>query len=763
MKLAIDCSRTALMKNLTVVILSLLATLSTPAQEKTKQSKPNPEQSPEVIRVNTDLVQTNVFVLDKQGHFVDGLQLKDFDLRIDGKPEPISFFNRVVAGTSRGQSQPAAVASIPNNNLATSEGDERGRTIIFFIDDLHLSAGSVQRTRQMILQFLTNQMGPGDQVAVASASGQIGFLQQFTDNRSVLRAAVSRLNHHPYTVIDSENIPMTEYTALRVDQGDRDAITYYANQLLLANNFNSPGGPLGPPQGGPVGAVTGRGQRSSGISREMAEMMVKQRALAMLKQASAVTGNTLLGLESLMHSSAQLAGRKLAFLVSDGFYLNDRNTGFVNKLHEITDAALRAGVVVYSIDARGLTSSVDVTTNRPDLDGKLSRSNIGELAASQDGLNALAEDTGGRALLNSDALNEAVDRALNETSNYYELAWKPATEDQKSGNFRRLQVSVVGHPELVVRVPRGYLESDANAAAAHAAAADNKTAKVDTKSPPIGQPSVETELRTALGAFAPKRNLPAIVALSFIDTPENGLIVTASIQAATAPLNYGSDGQQAGVDLAGVVLNDQGKPAASFKTHMTVRKLPANMSQEEAGVVYNYKTPLAPGLYQVRAALRDEKSGQVGSAMQWIEIPDLSSHRLTLSSLLVRAQQAPGSSKSKAEANAPSELQFSVDRRFNRASQLNFLLFIYNATRGSNGNSTPDVAAKVEVFRRGQTIVSTPVRKLSTEGMSDLGRIPYGGQFPLATLPIGRYDLQVTIADRLANSTASQRLSFQIE
>ena len=210
-------------------------------------------------------------------------------------------------------------------------------------------------------------------------------------------------------------------------------------------------------------------------------------------------------------------------------------------------------------------------------------------------------------------------------------------------------------------------------------------------------------------------------------------------------------------------MNNQGKPAASFKTHLNVRKLPANISQQEASVVYNYKSPLATGLYQVRAALRDEKSGRVGSAMEWIEIPDLSSHRLTLSSLLVRAQPASGSSKSKAEANAPAELQFSVDRRFNRASQFNFLLFIYNATHGSNGNSAPDIAAKVEVFRRGQIIVSTPLRKLSTEGMADLGRIPYGGQFPLATLPVGRYDLQVTITDRLANSTASQRLIFQIE
>jgi len=78
--------------------------------------------------------------------------------------------------------------------------------------------------------------------------------------------------------------------------------------------------------------------------------------------------------------------------------------------------------------------------------------------------------------------------------------------------------------------------------------------------------------------------------------------------------------------------------------------------------------PARAGLYQVRAALRDERSGQVGSAMQWIEIPDLSSHRLTLSSLLVRAQQAPGSANAKRKLTRLQSFNSALDRRFNRAS-----------------------------------------------------------------------------------------------
>jgi hypothetical protein len=276
----------------------ILATISLSTHVAISQTQPKPADPPDVIRTETNLVQTGISVVDKKGNFVDGLRQEQFQLTVDGKVQPISFLSRVTAGTSNERRQLAAAGST-NKLIAESEADEEGRIIIFFIDDLHLSPGSVQRTRQTILNFLTNQMGPRDLAAIASASGQIGFLQQFTENRTVLRAAVARLNHRPYTVVDTEAVAMTEYTALRVEQGDRDAITYYTNQLLLQNNFKSPGGPLGPPAGGAINQRPSQ-QRSSGLSREMAERMVRERALAMLKQAGAVTTNTLLGLESLM-------------------------------------------------------------------------------------------------------------------------------------------------------------------------------------------------------------------------------------------------------------------------------------------------------------------------------------------------------------------------------------------------------------------------------------------------------------------------------
>jgi VWFA-related protein len=689
------------------------------------------------------------------------LKKEDFEVRADGQPVEINFFDRLITGSAREEAQVAAArsASSAARVPAPARGTIRGRTVVFFIDDLHLSAASVEKTRKAILQFIENDMGPLDQVAIASASGQIGFLQQFTDNKAVLRAAIARLSPRPYVLQDTEAVRMTEYQAVRIDQGDKDSLDYFVNELLKNTSFRIRGGAVGPPQGGgPVASSAGASNNNtSGLSRQQAESLVKGRAGTLLKQSESITRNTLSTLESLMRSSAQLSGRKLVFLISDGFYLLNKLSGANDWVRRITDAAVRAGVVIYSMDARGLTNTVDATSNRADPMGRLSRADIGELSSSQDALNALAEDTGGRALLNSDTFNDAMTRAMRETSNYYLLAWRPTSEEQKGGKFRKIEVSVRGRPELTVRLPRGYLEMDAKSAANTTTARSEKSSTASSNKSDAAKP-VEADFRDALTAFGPKRGIQTTVSTNYLDTPNNGTMLTASMQVATENLGYGPDGKQpAAVDVAGVVLNDQGKPAASFKTRLNVSPLSKDPSKPDAStVIYNYKAPLKPGIYQVRVAARDDRTGKVGSDMQWIEIPDLTQKRLTLSSLLIGGQVV-GASK----ADGAEQVQFSVDHRFSHSSHLGFWIFIYNAQRDAQG--TPDVSAQVQIFRDGQSIVTTPQRKLSTAGMTDLARIPYGGDFALSGLPAGRYILQITITDRIGNASASQRTGFDVE
>src|SRR6185369_9674400 len=178
-------------------------------------------QETEVVRTNVELVQTAVTVLDKKGNFVDGLQRDQFALMVDGKPRPVAFFERIAAGSAR-ESELAATPGNPAEAAAKPVAPSRvaGRTILFFLDDLHLSADSMNRTRMMLQRFLEREMTSKDNVAITTASGQVGFLEQFTNNRAVLDEAMSRLSPRPY---DAEGYSaggtakMTEYMAFQLN------------------------------------------------------------------------------------------------------------------------------------------------------------------------------------------------------------------------------------------------------------------------------------------------------------------------------------------------------------------------------------------------------------------------------------------------------------------------------------------------------------------------------------------------------------------
>jgi len=111
--------------------------------------------------------------------------------------------------------------------------------------------------------------------------------------------------------------------------------------------------------------------------------------------------------------------------------------------------------------------------------------------------------------------------------------------------------------------------------------------------------------------------------------------------------------------------------------------------RDDSATIYNSRHPLPPGLYQVRVAARDSKTGHVGSAQQWIQIPDLASHRLTLSSLLLGLQAVAATGG----GNAP-QVQFSVDHHFARGANLGFMTFVYNADQSQ---SSPKISYQARI------------------------------------------------------------------
>jgi VWFA-related protein len=702
--------------------------------------QPTPQRSPdkeEVVRIDTNLVQTELMVFDKQGHFVDGLRREQFELKIDNKPQPISFLEQVKAGSAAEESQRAKAFGNANTPPAAAKSPatafERGRTIVFFIDDLHLSLDSLTRTRGMLNRFIDNEMNQNDQAVIACTSGDIGFLQQFTNNKIMLKAAVARLAHHPYNVreMTREAMPMSEYAALTIERNDDPKVlTYYVEQCLAS----------APPH----------------YLRPACEVEVKNRARLILQQAASVIVNTYGSFENLVNLASQMPGRKLGFFVSDGFLADagPRSMDTVTRLNRIIDKARLSGVVVYSIDARGLVSGLnDATTNGPmDPNGRLESMQLREVPASQDALNAIAVDTGGRALRNQNIFDAWVNKVLDETSNYYLLSWYFDTEEKNNDNFKNIKVQVIDHPEYEVRLPRGFLKTTA----AQLASAKGANLQEAEKSP-------ELEIKETLNSVHPRKEMPVSLSTIYLDTPENGLVLTASVQVENEALTYETrDGKRtAAVDIVGLLFDDKGKKAGSFQTRLNIDSLEPETGSPAArsDTIYNYRVPLKPGFYQVRIAARDGRGGKIGSDVQWIELPDLTSKKLTLSSLLIGIENIGANKPADPAANAP-QVQFSVDHNFSRNTRLRFITFIYNALRGKN--NSPDLDIQAQILRADQVVMSMPLRKVAAESQ-DPARIAYGDEIPLNSISPGRYTLQIKVTDNTAKSDTVQETHITIQ
>ena len=694
---------------------------------QTVQPAPTPKSQDEVIRVYTELVQTDVMVLDNQGRFVDGLTKENFELRIDGKLRPIQSFEKITAGSDE-ESQLAAARGAATINLKRPAPLDRGRVVFFYLDDLHMDLQGIVAAKKVITAFIEKQMGQNDQAAIASATGQIGFLQQLTNDRLVLRKALERVTPRNMSARDFERPRMSEYEATLLERGDHNLMDYFVAETLRQN---------------------------PGLNRDSAAQIVRTRAVALLTQSARINFNTLSGLQSLVRSARSLPGRKLVFFLSGGFLIENPRGDAISQLRDITNAAGKSGVVIYSMDTRGLVTSLADPAADPGFDpsGRVQSSTLGELSATQNPLHALAVDTGGKPLFNTNDLTQGLEPAITETSSYYLLAWKPDPEATKK--FRQLEIKLVGRSDLTVRVRKGFYDIDPPAVT-------EAPKKKRETAPPVK--TAAATLREAIGAPYPLRALPILLSADYYDVPDKGATLSTSIQLPGEFLSFSAqpDGKiQAAVDLSGVYYDEKGDPKASFMERIITTAPSLEATKDYDGdIIFNYPAKLAPGLYNVRVAATDEKSGRVGSAHAWVEVPDLAKKQLTISSLLL-GERARGPITNVTDNNSPGPVALSASHRFKRDSTLRFLLFVYNMAP-SPADQKPDVAVQVQVLRDDQPVITTALRKITTDGVADLTRLPYAAEFPMSELLPGRYVLQVSVIDRVVKESTTRKTHFDV-
>ena len=557
------------------VLIGLLSAQQSFAQVKT-QTPPD-----DVISVKTELVQTDLTVVDKRGRFVDGLTANDFELRVDSKPQSLSFFEKVAAGSVDEEKQLTAArkgdkAALAKLQSTSASATDRGRVVFFFVDDVHVTSDGLTRARAVITHFVENKMTTKDRVAVVSTSGQIGFLQQLTDNKAVLREAISRLNSKYNPETTASHVTISEVDAnLVANQGDRGLFAYLMEATMKEFQTNA------------LNAYT----------------IVTNRVRQINAQSRLAELDTLSRLESLLRSTTPLKGRKLLFFISDGFVVDPKRSNGSDVMRRIANEAARNGVVIYSLGTRANTfgSGIDVSKNDyPDFSPRTASRSLAESKMPQAPLETLAEETGGRSYLNASGLDDGVAEALTESSAYYLLAWRPDSENQRTGKSQ-IKVVVKGRPDLRVRMRRHFFDFRENT-------------KAQATAP------TRYDLKTALVSLYPRRDLPASVAASLVSTPDKGTVLNVSMQIDGNFLSFEESGkQQAIVDVLGVAIDDRGK----FSTFSQKLDIPREVvfAKDDHSINWTQALSLPPGLYQVRIAVRDRQNGRTGSAMTWIEIP----------------------------------------------------------------------------------------------------------------------------------------------
>jgi VWFA-related protein len=707
---------------------------------------PTPEPAIPRIAAETELVELDVVVTDAQGRPVTDLGPDGFEVLEDGQPRPISHF---VPGFTA-----APVAAAPSTPGDTRPGPApspevvpKARHIVLAVDDYHLEPADAPYVTRALQRFIDEELVAGDQAMVVAASGSLGALQQFTADREVLRHAVERIRPQSRSYRPSPlDVPrITEFQAELIEAGDREALSM-AVEEIMASAF---------------------GAQRSASWQERYEQRVRTMARQIVASTANVTSLTLSALDRLVEGLRPIRGRKVVAFFSGGFFLgSSRETGRHDMLR-IADAAARSGVVFYTIDARGLTSTAPIadaalsgganirgarSATSEVTPGTRSRIELRGVDAARDGLNALALDTGGLAFFDRNKLEAPLQRILEDSAVYYRLGFEPR-ESPRDGRFHKVQVRVPGRPGLKVRAASGYFARGSEPAAAVAP-------------PASGTEEASQLLRTALDSAYAMRDLPVDLAADFMGTEAGDVVVaTAWVDASRLPFQAAAGGREAAAfDIVGVVVDEQGKPVDQFSDRVELNLSPE--SKERAirnGLTYRKTLAVPAGLLQARVAVRADSSGLLGSAFQWVEVPDRKRSDLAMSSILLLGEgrlpaAAPPGGRGTVSFDRPEGPE--VSRRFPRDGHLDYVLVVYGS--GAHKAAPPgDVVVESALLSGSTVLTQSPAAPVQGEGPGGLPMV--SGRLRLDPLAAGDYELRLTVSDRAAGARGTRSLRFTVE
>jgi VWFA-related protein len=686
------------------------------------QAPPPPQVEQPTFRAGIDLVTVNVVVRDKNGQPVRDLNQSDFSITEDDRPQSITTFKVeetqnapqivsadgpiVLGSLGRTATTTTAVAA-----ATSAAGDAHGRRlIVLFFDTSSMSPEEAERAVAAAREYIDKKLTPADVMAVVSLGTSLRVLQDFTSSQASLRAAVSSLSSVDNTGFEAG---ATTDTEVAPDTGN----AFVADDAEFAI-FN--------------------------------------------------TDQRLDALKRLTEALASIPQKKSLIYFSSGM----SQTGLDNEvqLRQVVDRAVRSNVSIYAADMRGLQAQVpggDASTasvrGTGSFSGLAMQGQFDSMAASQDTLATLSEDTGGRAFFDSNEFGEVFDRVVADTTSYYLLGYT-STNPERDGRFRRIRVTLV-RPGLKLEYRAGYY-----------AARDFAHS---------GREDREMQMQEQLDSDLPVTDLPIHGSAAYFRLKENRFFVPVWLVVPGSRIPFASSSQKdtATLDILGVIRDKQLRPVGMIRDTV---KLSVDTTRDVRRKTIQYQTSfeLPPGQYLLKTVIRENQTGTLGSYEATLTVPRYPATGMKVSTVVFGTQLQPAA-RTRDRRNPlirdGEELVPNVTHVASNPEQLYFYFEVYDPVqRGTaSGSGTPFAAAPatpgarrsatdvrllagVTFFKGRQRVYQTPMAEVQQVSDSDRKAAIVKLGVPASALEPGLYTCQLTIVDDIGGTFAFPRIAMYL-
>lgn len=674
------------------VLIAALAVPPLPAQQAQPAQQKLPSQALYQFKATSELVLVNVVVRDKDGNPVRNLTKDDFTVLEDGKPQKVQSFDLEQTDMTQVAAPEQAVLAAPKPSAAAAPPSEKidlrdRRLVVLFFDLSSMEPDDIDRAIEAARKYVDQQMTASDMVGVLSLGSSLQVNQDFTSDRAQLDKVLAALSPTTGAGFENGSTGDTEDTPDTGQDFTPDDSEY--------NVFN--------------------------------------------------TDRRLEALQAVAESMSRIEQKKSIIYFSSGL----DGTGAENQaqLRNAVNGAIRSNVAIYPMDMRGLQAVIPGGSatqaslrGTGSYSGRAQESAFNSQFSSQETLVTLAEDTGGRAFLDTNDFNSVFKKVQEDTSTYYVLGYH-SNNPLRDGRYRHIAVKA-RVPGVKLEFRHGYY---APRDFAHSGKEDRDQMLVD-------------ELNSDL----PSTDLNVYLSAAYFRTADNRFWVpiTLVVPGSEIPFVKGGDKDKATLDIMGVVRDELKRPVGNIRDTV---KLNLDESQEVRRKNVQYETgfSLPSGQYHLKFVLRENQTGQVGSFETDLLIPDMKKAPIRFSSVLL-ASQIQAAPKKKTEnilVRDGKEIVPNVTHVFAANQQLYFYYEVYEPKEEKQNIR---LLTSIEFLRGKTKVYETPVVEAKELTSPSRKAAIFQLDVPASQLKPGYYTCQVNLIDDAAGTFAFPRVALLV-